>query len=209
MIPLQNSHFVVLLAGIAFFLYGMTMASQSLEKMMANRISRLLNKLSESQFLAIVTGISLTTVLQSSGAVTSMLVGLGSARVISLRQVMGVIIGTAVGSTLTVQLISLNLSQFALPTFALAFSVYFLSKKSGLKNISLVFMGFSLLFLGMGLISGSAQFFAEQPQIARAVQDLKDNAWQTLLVATLFCAFVHSSAVTIGLAMSLAQVGII
>ena len=80
-----------LLAGISFFLYGSTMASYSLEKLMATRITSLMNKVSSSHFLSITVGVALTTILQSSGAVTSMLVGLGTARVIKLPQVMGII----------------------------------------------------------------------------------------------------------------------
>ncbi|MCE3009135.1 MAG: Na/Pi cotransporter family protein [Proteobacteria bacterium] len=209
MIDLQNSYFVILLGGVAFFMYGMTMASQALEKLMASRISLLLNKVSSSNVLAIVVGISLTTVLQSSGAVTSMLVGLGSAKVISLSQVMGVIIGTAIGSTLTVQLISFNLSQYALPTLIVFFTVYFLAKKSGIKNFALVFMGFSFLFLGLGLISAAAHHYAGVPSFQEFLITLKSNPHLSLLISMVFCAFVHSSAATIGVAMGLAQAGAI
>lgn len=209
MIDTGNSHAVLLLGGVALFLYGMTLASQSLEKLLAQRISGLLQKLSSNQFLSIVTGISLTTLLQSSGAVTSMLVGLGSARVITLKQVMGVIIGTAIGSTLTVQLISFNLTPLALPLFFIAFFVYFQSKKAGIKNISLVFMGFGLLFLGLKMISTSAYHFASSPQLSEVFQSLRDNPEYSLAISMVFCALVHSSAVTIGLAMSLASVNAI
>jgi phosphate:Na+ symporter len=205
----HNSYLIILLGGVAFFMYGTTLASQALEKLMANRVSLLLNKLSNSHFLAIVVGISLTTLLQSSGAVTSMLVGLGSARVINLPQVMGVIIGTAVGSTLTVQIISLDLYQFSLPVFILAFAVYFTAKKTGLKNIAMVVMGFALLFFGMGLISSAAHFYADNPGVRSALKTMTDQPIYSLIAAMLFCAFVHSSAVTIGLAMGLAQAGAI
>ncbi|HND84534.1 MAG TPA: Na/Pi cotransporter family protein, partial [Pseudobdellovibrionaceae bacterium] len=95
MIETANSYFVILLAGIAFFLFGLSLASYSIEKVMASRINALMNSISKNNFLGIVVGISVTSLLQSSGAVTSMLVSLGSARVINLQQVMGVIIGTA------------------------------------------------------------------------------------------------------------------
>ena len=205
----STSYFVVLFGGIAFFLYGMTIASQALEKLMSNRISGLLNKLSESQFLAIIVGISLTTLLQSSGAVTSMLVGLGSAKVITLLQVMGVIIGSAIGSTLTVQLISLDLSEFALPLFIVAFSVYFSTKKIGLKHIATVFMGFSLLFIGIHMIKVSALHFSQLEMMGSVFTALRSNPILSLAVSTLLCAFVQSSAVTIGIAMSLASAGAI
>ena len=203
MIQFGNSEIIILLAGLSLFLYGMTLASTALEKLMAARITGLMNKLSESQFLAIVVGISLTTLLQSSGAVTSMLVGLGSARVINLRQVMGVIIGTAIGSTLTVQLISLDIAQYALPVFAFAFAFYFHSKKAGVKQIALVFMGFSLLFVGLKMISVSAHAFASMPLLQEFFHSLRSNPMYSLAVSIIFCGLIHSSAVTIGLAMTL------
>ncbi len=206
MIDTQNSFFIILVSGVTLFLYGMTLASSSLEKIMAGKITNLLNHLSKSRVLAIFTGVILTTLMQSSGAVTSMLVGLGSARVISLRQVMGVIIGTAVGTTLTVQFISLDLSQYALPVFAIAFMFYFKSKKTIFKNISLVFMGFGLLFLGLKLISTSSHHFAENPLLTGLFQNVRENPAYSLLISIVFCAAVQSSAVTIGLAMSLAAV---
>jgi phosphate:Na+ symporter len=209
MVDFHASHLMALFAGVAFFLYGMTMASQSLEKLMASRLSSLMNRLSDSNFLAIVVGISLTTLMQSSGAVTSMLVGLGSAKVINLRQVMGVIIGTAIGSTLTVQLISLHVTDLALPLFMVSFGVYFFAKKNGLKNFAMVFMGFGLLFLGMNFISSASNALAAMPEVTNYLTTLKENPHISLLIALFFCAFVQSSAVTIGLAMSLAHVGVI
>ncbi len=209
MIELQNNFMIILLAGVAFFLYGSTMASQSLEKLMASRITSLMNQLSKSQVLSIVVGVGLTTILQSSGAVTSMLVGLGTARVIQLPQVMGVIIGTAIGSTLTVQLISFDLSHLALPLFILGFTGFFISKKHSLKNLSTVIMGFALIFLGLKMISMSSQHFAQLEILADFFQTLKTNSSYSFFASMIFCAFVHSSAVTIGLAMSLCAAGVI
>lgn len=209
MIDSGNSYFVILVAGIALFHYGMGLASQSLEKLLAARITSLMNKVSDNNFLSIVVGVSLTTLMQSSGAVTSMLVGLGSARVINLRQVMGVIIGTAVGSTLTVQLISLNITHMALPAFALAFGFYFQTKKVGVKTAALAVMGFSLLLFGMQMMSIASHHFAENPLLNEFFQGIRDNPGYSLLISMLFCSFVHSSAVTVGLAMSLASAGAI
>jgi phosphate:Na+ symporter len=209
MLELHNSYLVILLGGVSIFLYGMSIASHSLETLMSSRISMLLNKLSSSHFLAIVIGISLTTLLQSSGAVTSMLVGLGSAKVISLQQVMGVIIGTAIGSTITVQLISFDLYQYALPTMIVSFAVYFFSKKPGMKTIASVFMGFSFLFLGLGMISSAAHYYAELESLKETLQTLKANPHLSLFIAIIFCAFVQSSAVTVGLVMSLVQANVL
>lgn len=206
MIETQNSSFILLLSGVALFLYGMNLANSSLEKIMSGKITGLLNKLSHSKVLAITVGIALTTLMQSSGAVTSMLVGLGSARVISLQQVMGVIIGTAIGTTLTVQLISFDLAQYALPVFAIAFAVNFKAKKPIFKNISNVFMGFALLFIGLKMVSTASNHFAENPMLTDFFKSVRENPGYSFLASMIFCAFVQSSAVTIGLAMSLATV---
>lgn len=209
MIDFQNSYIIILLAGVSFFLYGSSLASNSLEKLMASRITTLMNRLSKSQFLSIGVGVGLTTILQSSGAVTSMLVGLGTAKVISLPQVMGVIIGTAIGSTFTVQLISFDLSPFSLPLFILGFSIYFISQKNSVKNFASVIMGFALIFLGLKMISLSSHYFAGLDVLADFFKSMRDNSFYSFLAALIFCAFVHSSAVTIGLAMSLCSAGVI
>lgn len=209
MIDFQNSYLIILLAGVSFFLYGSAMASSSLEKLLASRITLLMNKVSKSSLLSISVGIGLTTILQSSGAVTSMLVGLGTARVIKLPQVMGIIIGTAIGSTLTVQLISFDLSRYSLPLFILAFTMFFFTKKIGIRNFATVLMGFAILFIGLKMISESSHYFAKVEILADFFQSLRENSFYSFLASMIFCAFVHSSAVTIGLAMSLASAGVI
>lgn len=200
---------IILVGGMSLFLLGMTMASQSLEKIMAKKISQILNRIAQSQLISILVGILLTTLLQSSGAVTTMLVGLGTARVINLRQVMGVIIGTAIGSTLTVQMISFDLNQYGLPIFSLAFLIYFITKKQMLKDVTQVIMGFGLIFYGLSMMSTSAHYFANLPELAFLFQKLRSHPIVSLIVSMIFCGLIHSSAVTIGLAMSLASVGAI
>lgn len=204
-----QDHLIQLMGGMSLFLLGMTMVSQSLEKLMAKKISQILHKLSQSQLIAIFVGVLLTTLLQSSGAVTSMLVGLGSARVITLQQVMGVIIGTAIGSTLTVQLISFDLNQLGLPVFSIAFLIYFLTKQNTLKNISQILMGFGLIFFGLSMMSIAANYFASLPELASMFQQLRSHPMISLTLSMVFCGLIHSSAVVIGLAMSLAMAGVI
>ena len=208
-IDLGSSYFMLLFFGLALFLFGLQNVSQSLEKLMVNRITKILNRVSQNQFVSIIVGISMTTLLQSSGAVTSMLVGLGSAKVITLRQVMGIIIGTAIGSTLTVQLISLDLAQYAFPVFILSFFISFRTKNQTVKHIAQVFIGISLVFFAMKLISTSSHHFAENAMLKDLFITLRENRGYSLLASMIFCALVQSSAITIGLAMSLAQAGAI
>lgn len=205
----QSSSLIVLAGGVAMFLYGMSLAHESIESIFSAKISRLMKRLSENQFSSIVTGISLTTLFQSSGVVTSMLVNLGSSRVVTLKQVMGVIIGSAIGSTITVQLMSFNLSEYSLPAFATAFAIWFLSKNPTVKAVALALMGFSFLYLGLGFISFSATDFAADPDFAKYFLMLKQSPYLSLGTSILFCILVHSSSVTIALAMSLCAAGAI
>ncbi|MCB0347728.1 MAG: Na/Pi cotransporter family protein [Bdellovibrionales bacterium] len=199
----NHSYFLATFAGLAFFMYGLEFVSASLKKLMGDQVRGLLAKLSNSKPLAIAVGILLTMLLQSSGAVTSLLVGLGKARVITLPQVMGVIIGTAIGTTLTVQLISFNIAQIGLPVFSLSFFAYFLAKKETHKNLIGICMGFGLVFFGLELMSTGANHMKEIEFFQEIFAYLSKNQFTALLLAAVFTGVVHSSAVTIGLAMAL------
>ena len=205
----NHSYLVVLLAGVSFFMFGMSLASQALEQMMANRVRELLAKISKNPLLTIGIGVLLTIGLQSSGAVTSMLVGLGSAGVVRLPQVMGIILGAAIGSTITVQLISFNISSFGLPVFATAFSFYFVTKKKGFKNFLSVVMGFGLIFFGIELIGLSAKEIQKIEMLTEAFSYLSRYPYVAFIFSVVFTGLVHSSAVTIGFIATLALHGLV
>ncbi len=205
----NHSAIIVTLGGLALFMYGLSLASDALQKLAANRTRDFITQLSTRPVLGVFLGMVLTLMIQSSGAVISMLVGLGSARVISLRQVMTVIVGAAVGSTFTVQLISFNISHYGLPMFALAFPVYFLTNKRTIKNVMSVIMGFGLLFWGLEIIGMGTSYLREVELFRVVLQELSYNPIYTILLTAFFTAIVHSSAVVIGFAMSLAGSGLL
>lgn len=205
----SHSSLTILLFGVAIFMYGMTEASESLQKLMANRIRDVLGKVSERKFVSLSLGVGLTVLLQSSGAVTSMLVGLGAAGVIGLSEVMGIILGSAIGSTITVQLISFKLTQFGFAIFMISFLVNFLTNTRKVKLATGVGIGFGLLFVGMELMGMGAKAFSSYPIVLQVFKALSDSPTTAILITALFTAFVHSSAVVIGFAMSLASSGVI
>lgn len=209
MLPHHHSSFVIGIAGIALFLLGMRMASENLQKLAANRIRDLIGSLAKKPYLGVMLGVALTVILQSSGAVTSMLVGLGSARVISLHQVMSVILGTAVGSTFTVQILSLNIAQYGLVLFTLGFFVQFLAKKRQVKATMSVLMGFGMLFWGLELLQQATEQLRHFETFGNFLSQLKENPFLAILITSIFTAIVQSSAVTIGLAMSFAGAGLL
>ncbi len=198
-----------ILGGLALFRFGMIFAGDCLQRLGSNRIRKLFNQISDRQYLAIIVGITMTLILQSSGAVTSMLVGLGTAEVCTLTQVMGVIVGTAIGSTFTVQLISFDINQYGLAIFAVAYIFYFAAKKRIFKDICGIFVGFGMVFYGLELMASGTAILKNYHYVMDAFIELNKNPLAAVIVTTLFTALVNSSAVTIGLAMSLATSDVI
>lgn len=207
MLAQTHSSLVIMLGGVAFFIFGLHLTSDSLQRLAANRIRDLIGSLSQRPMLAVVLGVALTLILQSSGAVTSMLVGLGSAGVVSLVQVMGVILGTAVGSTLTVQILSFDIARFGLPIFIIGFFIYFLSRNTTLKTAMMAVSGFGLIFWGLEMIRMGTEVLQGVGLFTSVLSTLMENPFYTILVTGVFTAIVHSSAVTIGIAMTLVSQG--
>jgi phosphate:Na+ symporter len=208
MIP-QHSALIMTLGGVATFLLGMHTASENLQKLAAERIRDIVTTLAKKPFWGVLLGISLTMILQSSGAVTSMLVGLGSASVISLHQVMSVIIGSAIGSTFIVQVLSFDVSQFGLPMFALSFFVYFLSRRRVLKNLAAAAMGFGLIFFGLEMVKMGSENFRDMEEFQTLVKTLGENPIYATMLTAFLTAMVHSSAMVILLGMTLTAHGLI
>lgn len=204
-----HSSLVLTIAGVAFFVYGIGIASENLQKLAADRIRIILSTFTKRPFLGVLFGASLTMILQSSGAATSMLVGLGSARVVTLTQVMSLILGAAVGTTFTVQLLSFNITQYGLPIFAVCFFLYFLSRKRLFRTMMAALMGFGLLFWGLEMVRIGTDGLSHFQAFAGFLQILKDNPLYALGITAVLTAVVQSSAVTIGLAMTLAAHGLI
>lgn len=207
MLDQTHSSLVITLGGVAFFMYGMSLTSDSLQRLAANRIRDLITSLSRKPILGVLLGVALTLILQSSGAVTSMLVGLGSAGVIALTQVMGVILGTAVGSTLTVQILSFDIAKYGLPLFVIGFFIQFLAKNNTLKNSMMALAGAGLIFWGLEMIRMGTSVLQSSDLFSSVLSSLMANPFYTILVTAIFTAVVHSSAVTIGVAMTLVAQG--
>ncbi len=196
-------HLVLLAAGISFFMYGMGLASDSLQLLAADRLRALMAQLAKNRFYAIVSGILLTVILQSSSAVTVMLVNLASAGIVTLSQVMGVIVGTAIGTTVTVQLISFNVTRFAPYFLILGFGILFMSQKKKIKTIGSIIFGFGLIFYGLLLMGQAVTIVKDFQGFQNAFRYLNENPMVAFAATTFLTAIVHSSAVTIGLAMTL------
>jgi len=202
-------HLVQLAAGICFFMYGMMQASENLQNLAADRVRVIMSRLAQRPLLAILGGVGLTVLLQSSGASTVLLVNLASAGVVTLAQVMGVIIGSTIGTTVTVQLISFNVTRYALFVVIFGFGIMFLSQNTKRKTIGKIIFGFGLIFYGLFIMSEAIAFVKDLQGFKDLFTYLNENPLVAFIANTVFTAGIQSSAVTIGLAMTLASHGII
>ena len=210
-----------LFGGLAFFLYGMSMLSGGLENLTGGTLEQTLKKVTRNPFLSFFLGAGITIAIQSSSAMTVMLVGLVNSGIVDFCDTFGVVMGSNVGTTLTAWLLSLAgiggdnffLTLLKPMTFAplLAFiGILFrmISKEEKKKNIGLIFIGFAILMTGMDFMSNSMNSVQEM----KGFQSLLTafiSPIVALLISILFTGIIQSSAATIGIVQALALTGAI
>ena len=160
-------NFVELFGGLAFFLYGMTLMSGSLEKMTGGQLEKMLKKATDNPWKGLLVGTIITIAIQSSSATTVMLVGFVNSGIMELHQTISVIMGSDIGTTLTAWILSLTgiddsaspvLSMLKPENFSLVFAVVgilmlMVSKKQKRKDLGTILIGFAILMTGMSMMS--------------------------------------------------------
>ncbi|MCI9332193.1 MAG: Na/Pi cotransporter family protein [Oscillibacter sp.] len=208
-----------LCGGLAFFLYGMTTMSKSLEKMAGGRLERLLKRMTESPWKGLLLGAGITIAVQSSSAVTVMLVGLVNSGVMELGQTIGVIMGSNVGTTLTAWILSLtgiesesvllNLlkpENFA-PLFALAGILLIMgSKRQRRRDVGRILIGFAILMSGMEMMKNAVSPLADLPGFSDLLTAFR-NPLLGVAVGAVFTGVIQSSAASVGILQALALTG--
>lgn len=210
-----------LFGGLAFFLYGMSMLSGGLENLTGGTLEQTLKKVTRNPFLSFFLGAGITIAIQSSSAMTVMLVGLVNSGIVDFCDTFGVVMGSNVGTTLTAWLLSLAgiggdnffLTLLKPMTFAplLAFiGILFrmISKEEKKKNIGLIFIGFAILMTGMDFMSNSMNSVQEMKGFQSLLTAFRSPI-VALLISILFTGIIQSSAATIGIVQALALTGAI
>ncbi len=197
-----------LLGGTALLLYGVRLVGEGLQRAAGPRLRGVLAQLSGNRFKALAIGAGVTALLQSSSATTVMLVGFASAGLLSLRQTIGVILGADVGTTVTVQLLAFNLLALA-PLIVFFGWLLSVLAKGALGYAGRAILGFGFLFLGMKLIADGTVSLKHNALFADVITALVGQPIVVIVLAAALTALVHSSAATIGLALSLAQGGLV
>ena len=208
-----------LCGGLAFFLYGMTTMSKSLEKMAGGKLERLLKRMTSNPFKSLLLGAGITIAIQSSSAMTVMLVGLVNSGVMELGQTIGVIMGSNIGTTLTAWILSLagiesesvfvNLlkpENFS-PVIALVGIILIMgSKKQKRRDIGRILVGFSILMYGMELMKNAVSPLADMPEFSSLLTAF-NNPLLGVLVGAVFTGVIQSSAASVGILQALAMTG--
>ena len=208
-----------LCGGLAFFLYGMTTMSKSLEKMAGGKLERLLKRMTSNPFKSLLLGAGITIAIQSSSAMTVMLVGLVNSGVMELGQTIGVIMGSNIGTTLTAWILSLtgiesesvfvNLlkpENFS-PVIALIGIILIMgSKKQKRRDIGRIMVGFAILMYGMELMKDSVSPLADMPEFSSLLTAF-NNPLLGVLVGAVFTGVIQSSAASVGILQALAMTG--
>ena len=204
-----------LLGALGMFLYGMNLMSAGLQKAAGSKMRNLLSAMTSNPFKGVLTGLGITTVIQSSSATTVMTVGFVNAGLLTLSQAVGVIMGANIGTTVTAWLVSLlgfkaDISLFAVPLMAVGF-ILSLSKVDKRRHISELIVGFSLLFLGLSLMKESVPDLRETPEVLAFIQDWTSYGFGSVLIFLLFgtvlTLVLQSSSATMALTLIMVNMG--
>ncbi len=202
------TQFLSLLGGLALFLLGMNMMSDGLEKAAGNKMKKILEKLTTNRFLGVAVGAAITAVIQSSSATTVMVVGFVNSGLMTLRQAIWVIMGANIGTTITGQLIALDVGVIA-PLFAIVGVVFIVFLKSKrLYHIGHIIGGLGVLFVGMEMMSGSMTGLRDSQLFMDTVTNLS-NPFLGIAVGAIFTAIIQSSSASVGILQALSLSGAI
>lgn len=208
-----------LLGGLAFFLYGMTVMTNGLEKMAGGKLESTLKKMTSNPLKSLLLGAGITIAIQSSSAMTVMLVGLVNSGIMQLGQTIGVIMGSNVGTTLTAWILSLagiesdnvwirmlQPDSFAPLLAFLGILLIMLAKNGRRRDVGTILIGFSVLMFGMDLMSDSVSPLADMPEFS-SILTMFSNPLLGVLIGAVFTGIIQSSAASVGILQALSLTG--
>lgn len=208
-----------LCGGLAFFLFGMHVMSQSLEKLAGGKLETTLRKMTSNPFKSLGLGAGITVAVQSSSAVTVMLVGLVNSGIMALDQTVGVIMGSNIGTTLTAWILSmagiesdnifislLKPENFSPVIALIGIALFMLSKKKKRQDVGMIMLGFSVLMYGMELMKNAVAPLAEMESFQNLLVAF-NNPIVSVLFGAVFTGVIQSSAASVGILQALSMTG--
>lgn len=202
------TNFLSLLGGLALFLYGMQMMSNGLEAAAGDRMKEILEKLTSNRILGVLVGAGITAVIQSSSATTVMVVGFVNAGMMSIQQAVWIIMGANIGTTITGQLIALDIGAIAPLIAFIGVAMVVFVKKPMAHHVGTIFAGLGVLFIGMEMMSTAMLPLREEPAFIELMTSFS-NPLLGILAGALFTAIIQSSSASVGILQALARSGLI
>ncbi|MBE6113762.1 MAG: Na/Pi cotransporter family protein [Erysipelotrichaceae bacterium] len=197
-----------LLGGLALFLYGMQMMSDGLEDVAGNKMKAVLEKLTSNRFLGVLIGALITIAIQSSSATTVMVVGFVNSGLMTLNQAVWIIMGANIGTTLTSQLLALDIDVIAPFVAFIGVAIAVFVKKDKVRHMGKIMAGLGILFVGMDMM-GNAVGPLGQSEAFVSLMTRFSNPILGILAGAIFTAAIQSSAASIGILQTLATNGLI
>ena len=189
--------------GLGVFLFGLKFMGDGLQKSAGDNLRSILNTFTSTPFRAILAGIFVTVLIQSSSGTTVIAVGLVSAGFMTLKQAIGVIMGANIGTTITAFIIGVNIGAYALPIMAIGSFMLFFSKKQMVNSVGQIIFGFGALFYGLELMGSGMAPLETLPQFSQLMLRLSSNPILGVTVGTLLTLVVQSSSAVIGILQEL------
>ena len=193
-----------LLGGLAIFIFGMNMMSESLQKAAGEKMKKILGILTVNPVMGVLAGTIATAVMQSSSATTVMVIGFVSAGLMTLKQGISVILGANIGTTMTAQLLAFNISDYIFVIIFVGFIVSFVFKSEKIKSIGQTIFAFGLLFEGIQIMSSVMEPLAASPVFINMIDHVSGIPVLGVLVGTLMTLVVQSSSATIAVLQNFA-----
>ena len=205
---MQVSDFLNLLGGLALFLFGMQMMSNGLEAAAGNRMQKILERLTSNRFLGVLVGAGITALIQSSSATTVMVVGFVNSGMMTLKQAVWIIMGANIGTTITGQLIALDIGAIAPLLAFLGVATAMFIKNKQVQHCGHIVAGLGILFIGMEFMSSAMVPLRESPVFVDMVTKFS-NPLVGILTGAVFTAIIQSSSASVGILQALALSGVI
>lgn len=197
---------ILALGGLGLFLYGMKLLGDGLELAAGAKLRKILEKITSNRWLGALVGVIVTAIIQSSTAVSVMVVGFVNASLMTLSQAMGVLMGATIGTTVTSLILSFNISQYAPIFIFLGAFMVVLSKKNNTKYAGQIIAGFGILFFGMTTMSSNLKPLAESDAFKTLISSIS-NPLLGVLFGILFAALIQSSSAAVGILQALGAAG--
>lgn len=198
-----------LIGGLGLLLFGMKIMSEALQKIAGDRLRRGLSSLTNNRLLGVLTGASVTAIVQSSNATAVMVVGFVNAGLMSIAQALGVLLGANIGTTVTAQLLAFNIGHFALPAIGIGTGLKLFCSNKRWSLFGEVVLGFGILFFGFTIMKGTFVPIKDNASFHGFLLLVSQHQIFAVALGALLTVLIQSSSATIGLTLVLAGNGLL